>query len=64
MIKNLNGANFEFKQAGTPPTITGYDLYIVLALDYYGLGDTANCVWAINRMRGMLQESTNYRFKN
>jgi tetratricopeptide (TPR) repeat protein len=64
MIKNLNGADFEFKQAGTPPTITGYDLYIVLALDYYGLGDTSNCVWAINRMRGKLKESTNYEFKN
>ena len=64
MIKNLNGANFEFEQAGTPPTITGYDVYIVLSLDYYGLGDSKNCVWAINRMRGMLQESTNYEFEN
>ncbi len=64
MIKNLNGANFEFEQAGTPPTITGYDVYIVLSLDYYGLGDSTNCVWAINRMRGMLQESTNYEFEN
>ncbi len=67
MINNLNGANFKFEQAvnpGTPVTITGYDLYIVLALDYYGLGDTSNCVWAINRMRGELKESTNYKFKN
>jgi tetratricopeptide (TPR) repeat protein len=64
MINNLNGAEFKFGQAGTPVTITGYDLYIVLALDYYGLGDTSNCVWAINRMRGKLKESTNYEFKN
>jgi tetratricopeptide (TPR) repeat protein len=67
MINNLGGANFKFNQAvdkGVDPTITGYDLYIVLALDYYGLGDTTNCVWAINRMRGVLQESTNYKFKN
>ncbi len=64
MINNLDGANFKFEQASTPATITGYDLYIVLALDYYGLGDATNCVWAINRMRGMLQESTNYKFTN
>lgn len=64
MINNLDGANFRFVQASIPPTITGYDLYIVLALDYYGLGDATNCVWAINKMRGMLQEATNYKFKN
>lgn len=64
MINNLDGANFKFEQAGTPPTVTGYDLYIVLTLDYYGLGEASDCVWAINRMRGMLQESTNYKFKN
>ncbi|MEE9456568.1 MAG: tetratricopeptide repeat protein [bacterium] len=67
MIKNLNGANFEFEQAvgkEEEPTITGYDLYIVLALDYYGLGEASDCVWAINRMRGKLKESTNYKFKN
>jgi len=67
MINNLNGAKFEFKQAvgkDEEPTVTGYDLYIVLTLDYYGLGDAGNCVWAINRMRGVLKESTNYKFKN
>jgi tetratricopeptide (TPR) repeat protein len=67
MINNLNGAKFEFEQAvpeGVDPTITGYDLYIVLALDYYGLGNADNCVWAINKMRGMVGESTNYRFSN
>lgn len=67
MIKNLDGANFEFEQAVgeyEKPTVTGYDLYIVLTLDYYGLGDASNCVWAINRMRGKLKESTNYKFKN
>ncbi|MEE8640903.1 MAG: tetratricopeptide repeat protein [bacterium] len=67
MIKNLDGANFKFKQAVDPekePTVTGYDLYIVLTLDYYGLGEASDCVWAINRMRGVLKESTDYKFKN
>ncbi|UCH78484.1 MAG: hypothetical protein JSU81_00625 [Candidatus Coatesbacteria bacterium] len=62
MLNNLNGANFKFTQAD--PRVTGYDLYIVLALDYYGLGDSANCVWAINQMRGMIQEPKNYQFTN
>ncbi len=67
MIDRLGGDNFEFKQAvaeGAKPTITAYDLYILLALDYYGLGEAGNCVWAINKMRGKIGESTNYKFKN
>jgi tetratricopeptide (TPR) repeat protein len=67
MINSLNGDNFQFKQAvpdGAKVTVTGYDLYIVLALDYYGLGNAENCVWAINKMRGAVGESTNYTFQN
>ncbi len=67
MINNLGGDDFEFDQAvekGANPTITAYDLYIVLALDYYGLGQADNCVWAINKMRGKIGEPTNYKFKN
>lgn len=67
MVNNLDGQNFRFKQGveeNVRPTITGYDLYIVLALDYYGLGGAENCVWAINKMRGMVEEPTNYKFKN
>lgn len=61
MINNLDGQNFVFEADNK---ITGYDLYIVLALDYYGLGDATNTVWAINKMRGMVNESTNYQFSN
>jgi tetratricopeptide (TPR) repeat protein len=67
MVNNLDGDNFKFAQAvaeGAAPTVTGYDLYIVLALDYYGLGSADDCVWAINRMRGKVGEATNYKFKN
>jgi tetratricopeptide (TPR) repeat protein len=67
MVNNLGGDNFKFTQAvaeGAKPTITGYDLYILLALDYYGLGEANNCVWAINKMRGKVGEPTNYKFKN
>lgn len=67
MEANLNGGKFEFHQAvprNAKVKITGYDLYIVLALDYYGLGDAGNCVWAINKMRGKIGESTNYQFKS
>jgi len=61
MESNLNGASFTFRPDNS---VTGYDLYIVLALDYYGLGDANNCVWAINKMRGMVGEPTNYQFSN
>lgn len=67
MIYSLNGDYFEFHQAvpkDAKAKITGYDLYIVLALDYYGLGDAGNCVWAINKMRVIIGESGNYRFTN
>ncbi len=65
MVKNLDGDNFRFlKKADPDKHITGYDLYIILALDYYGLGDAGNCVWAINRMRRKIKEPTNYKFKN
>jgi tetratricopeptide (TPR) repeat protein len=67
MVNNLDGQKFRFTQAvedGANPTITGYDLYIILALDYYGLGEAGDCVWTINKMRGMVQESTDYKFKN
>jgi tetratricopeptide (TPR) repeat protein len=67
MINSLGGDKFEFKQAvaeGAKPTITEYDLYILLALDYYGLGQAGDCVWAINKMRGKVGEPTNYKFKN
>ena len=61
MINNLDGHNFKF---GPDESVTGYDLYIILALDYYGLGQADNCVWAINQMRGMIQEPKNYQFTN
>jgi tetratricopeptide (TPR) repeat protein len=67
MVNALKGDDFEFKQAvgeNEKVTITGYDLYIVLALDYYGLGNANNCVWAINKMRGAIGETTNYKFKD
>ncbi len=67
MVNNLNGDRFKFDQSvpvGAKIKITGYDLYIVLALDYYGLGDAGNCVWAINKMRGKIGEPTTYQFKN
>jgi len=61
MVNNLNGQSFKFV---ADEKVTGYDLFIVLALDYYGLGNADNCVWAINKMRGMVGESTNYQFSN
>jgi len=67
MVNKLDGQTFAFKQAvedGAAATITGYDLYIILALDYYGLGETGDCVWAINKMRGMVKEPADYKFKN
>jgi tetratricopeptide (TPR) repeat protein len=65
MVNNLDGDNFKFlKKADPEGHITGYDLYIVLALDYYGLGDAGDCVWAINRMRRKIKEPTTYKFKN
>jgi tetratricopeptide (TPR) repeat protein len=67
MVDNLDGDNFKFDQSvpkDAKVRITGYDLYIVLALDYYGLGDAGNCVWAINKMRGKVSEPTNYTFKD
>jgi len=61
MVNNLDVAKFEF---AADKRVTGYDLYIILALDYYGLGAADNCVWAINKMRGMVGEATNYKFSN
>jgi tetratricopeptide (TPR) repeat protein len=61
MVNNLDGENFKFK---ADKKVTGYDLYIVMALDYYGLGDSTNCVWAINRMRSMAGEKPTYKFTN
>lgn len=61
MINALDGHNFTF---GPDNKVTGYDLYIILALDYYGLGQADNCVWAINQMRGMVQEPKTYKFTN
>jgi tetratricopeptide (TPR) repeat protein len=61
LINHLKGQTFVF---GADSRVTGYDLYIILALDYYGLGQADNCVWAINKMRGMLHEPTNYQFSN
>jgi tetratricopeptide (TPR) repeat protein len=61
MVNNLDGQNFKFV---ADPSVTGYDLYTILALDYYGLGQADNCVWAINQMRGMVGESKNYTFTN
>lgn len=42
--------------------VSDYDLYIILALDYYGLADKDNCVWAINKMRAIVGEQPNYQF--
>ncbi len=42
--------------------VTTYDLYIILALDYYGLADETNTVWAINKMRVLVGEQGNYQF--
>ncbi|NIT35835.1 MAG: tetratricopeptide repeat protein [candidate division Zixibacteria bacterium] len=65
LVNKLDGDNFKFLPKGDPGGhITGYDLYVILALDYYGLGDASNCVWAINRMRRKIQEPVNYKFKN
>ena len=61
MVNNLDVAKFEFV---ADKRVTDYDLYIILALDYYGLGAADNCVWAINKMRGKVGESTNYKFSN
>jgi tetratricopeptide (TPR) repeat protein len=61
MINNLDGQNFKF---GPDTSVTGYDLYIILALDYFGLGQSDNCVWAINQMRAMVGESKTYKFTN
>jgi tetratricopeptide (TPR) repeat protein len=65
MVSNLDGDNFKFPEKADPGKhITGYDLYIILALDYYGLGDPGNCVWAINKMRRKIKEPATYKFKN
>lgn len=61
MINNLDGQKFTFHP---DPSVTGYDLYIILALDYYGLGQADNCIWAINQMRAMVGESKTYKFTN
>jgi len=42
--------------------VSTYDLYIILSLDYYGLADSTNCVWAINKMRVEVGEQPNYHF--
>jgi tetratricopeptide (TPR) repeat protein len=51
-----------FKLPVTNARLNYYDLYLLLAVDYYGLGDSANTVWAINKMRGKNQEPTNFVF--
>jgi len=61
MVNNLDGQNFKF---GPDTSVTGYDLYIILALDYYGMGQADNCVWAINQMRAMVSEPKTYKFTN
>jgi hypothetical protein len=59
MINNLQGQNFTFIGDSR---VTGYDVYILLALNYYGMGNANRCVWAVNKMRGMIGESQNYEF--
>lgn len=61
MANNLLTSAFKLKG---DPKVTDYDLYVVLALDYFGLGDSSNCVWAINKMRGLVGETANYTFTN
>jgi len=61
MADNLLTSRFELKG---DPKVTDFDLFVVLALDYFGLGDSQNCVWAINKMRGQVGEPTNYSFSN
>ncbi len=61
MANNLLGTPFTFK---ADTSVTDYDLYIILSLDYYAVGDSTNCVWAINKMRALINEQPNYQFQN
>jgi len=61
MANNLLTSEFRFLNPDVTH-VTTYDLYIILALDYYGLADDDNCVWAINKMRSAVGERPNYEF--
>jgi len=42
--------------------VNTYDLYILLCLDYFGLGQQDNTVWAINKARAYSGEQPTYTF--
>jgi tetratricopeptide (TPR) repeat protein len=60
MADNLSPSTFKF--AGDS-RVTGYDLYILLTMDYFALGDSANTVWGINLMRTEIGEQPTYTFQ-
>jgi tetratricopeptide (TPR) repeat protein len=61
MADNLLTDDFDFK---ADHSVTNFDLFLLLSLDYFATGDSANCVWAINKMRLLVGEQGNYQFQD
>ncbi len=51
------GDNYTFSRDAS---VTSFDVYMVLALDYFGLGNSVNCCIQINNMRRIIGEPTTF----
>jgi hypothetical protein len=56
-VSDNAGDNYTFIRDAS---VTSYDVYMVLALDYFGLGNAASCCSHINNMRRIIGEPTNF----
>jgi tetratricopeptide (TPR) repeat protein len=56
-VSDNAGDNYTFPR---DPKVTSFDVYMVLALDYFGLGNAPSCCAQINNMRRIIGEPTDY----
>jgi tetratricopeptide (TPR) repeat protein len=56
-VSDNAGDNYTFAR---DVAVTSFDVYMVLALDYFGLADSVNCCVQINNMRRIIGEPTNF----
>jgi tetratricopeptide (TPR) repeat protein len=56
-VANNMGDNYTFVRDAS---VTSFDVYMVLALDYFGLGNAASCCTQINNMRRIIGEPTTF----
>jgi hypothetical protein len=56
-VSDYAGDNYTFQR---DTKVTSFDVYMVLALDYFGLGNAASCCVQINNMRRVISEPTTF----